>query len=254
MMALDAGKDVMCEKPTLTIAEGRALVEKVAAKKAVYQVGLEDRSTSHYHKIAQLVRNGTVGDLRRITAGLPSGPKPFQGGARAGARRPQLQDVAGARALPSLHAEPDASRVLAADPRLLRRHADRLGRAPARHRAGGQLFRGVGAGVGGREGDLRRKFLATMPTDFEVTYRYANGVELLAKSGGVMLRLEGDKGWIGNDGWLGGLKASDPGLLRIAIPPGRTRSGRVPPASTATSSTASPRAPRPPTRPRRGSG
>jgi predicted dehydrogenase len=44
MMALDAGLDVMCEKPTLTIAEGRALVEKVAAKKAVYQVGLEDRS------------------------------------------------------------------------------------------------------------------------------------------------------------------------------------------------------------------
>ena len=73
MMALEAGKDVMCEKPTLTIAEGRALVEKVAAKKAVYQVGLEDRSTSHYHKLAQLVRNGAVGDLRRITAGLPSG-------------------------------------------------------------------------------------------------------------------------------------------------------------------------------------
>ena len=73
MAALEAGKDVMCEKPTLTIAEGRALADLVAKKKAVYQVGLEDRSVIQYHKLAEWVRNGAIGELKKITVGLPSG-------------------------------------------------------------------------------------------------------------------------------------------------------------------------------------
>ena len=36
LMALEAGKDVFCEKPTKTIAEGRALVDLAAKRKAVF--------------------------------------------------------------------------------------------------------------------------------------------------------------------------------------------------------------------------
>ncbi len=219
MMALDAGKDVMCEKPTLTIAEGRALVEKVAEKQAVYQVGLEDRSTSHYHKLAQLVRNGAIGDLRRIIAGLPSG-----------------------KAFPKEDPAPVPADL---DYRMW------LGPAPFHpytpHRTHHEYWRQIRDYSGGMltdwgahlldtaqvanfaegagpvsvegKGTYAQNSLATMPIEFEVTYRYANGVELLARSGGVMLRFEGDKGWIGNDGWLGGLKASDPELLRLKAPP-----------------------------------
>src|SRR5690606_26394830 len=40
MMALDAGKKVFCEKPTLTIAEGRELATAVARRGALFAVGL----------------------------------------------------------------------------------------------------------------------------------------------------------------------------------------------------------------------
>ena len=44
LLALAAGKDVFCEKPTLTIAQGRQLADEVAKRNAVFQTGLEDRS------------------------------------------------------------------------------------------------------------------------------------------------------------------------------------------------------------------
>ena len=223
MMALDAGKDVMCEKPTLTIAEGRALVEKVAEKKAVYQVGLEDRSTSHYHKLAQLVRNGAVGDLRRITAGLPSG-KPFPKEEPA----PAPDDLNYKMWLGPAPFHPyTPNRTHHEYWRQIRDYSGGMLTDWGAHLLDTAQVANFAEASGPvsveGKGTYAQNSLATMPVEFEVTYRYANGVELLAKSGGVMLRFEGDKGWIGNDGWLGGLKASDPGLLRIAIPPGQDK-------------------------------
>ncbi|MBT5692184.1 MAG: Gfo/Idh/MocA family oxidoreductase, partial [Opitutae bacterium] len=61
LMALRAGKDVQCEKPTLTIAEGRLLADTVKARKAVFQTSTEDRSMRVYHRLAELVRNGRIG-------------------------------------------------------------------------------------------------------------------------------------------------------------------------------------------------
>lgn len=61
ILAVQAGKDVMCEKPTYTISEGRALVDLVRKKQAVFQVGLEDRSVIPYHMLAEWVRNGAIG-------------------------------------------------------------------------------------------------------------------------------------------------------------------------------------------------
>ena len=72
LMALEAGKDVFCEKPTLTIAEGRKLVETVARHKAVFQVGIEDRSVIYYYRMAELRaqrRDRPVEDDPRQVAG-----------------------------------------------------------------------------------------------------------------------------------------------------------------------------------------
>jgi hypothetical protein len=73
LLALDAGKDVFCEKPTLTIAEGRTLAESVAHHKAVFQVGIEDRSTIYYYRMEELIRNGAIGQLQTIHVKLPAG-------------------------------------------------------------------------------------------------------------------------------------------------------------------------------------
>lgn len=80
-MAIDAcraGKHVFCEKPlTLTVAEGRPLVKAVEETKAVFQVGTWRRSEEHFRLACEMVRQGRLGELTRITCIL--GPNP-QGG------------------------------------------------------------------------------------------------------------------------------------------------------------------------------
>ena len=74
VMALKAGKDVQCEKPTLTIDEGKILVKTVRQLGKVFQTSTEDRSLDMYHRMAELVRNGRIGKLQRIEVILPKQP------------------------------------------------------------------------------------------------------------------------------------------------------------------------------------
>jgi predicted dehydrogenase len=73
LMALDAGKDVFCEKPTLCIEEGRTLANAVQKHKAIFQAGIEDRSLIHFHKMVEWVKNGAIGQLSRVEVHLPAG-------------------------------------------------------------------------------------------------------------------------------------------------------------------------------------
>jgi predicted dehydrogenase len=60
--ACQAGKDVYVEKPlSLTIAEGRKMVDVAEATKRVTQVGLHRRSTPFIQEAARLIRNGALG-------------------------------------------------------------------------------------------------------------------------------------------------------------------------------------------------
>jgi predicted dehydrogenase len=71
LMAMQAGKDVCCEKPTWTIDLGRKLSDYVKKSKQVYAVSLEDRSLDPYYRMAMLARNGHIGKVVRMRAGLP---------------------------------------------------------------------------------------------------------------------------------------------------------------------------------------
>ena len=53
---------------------GRILAETVERYGAVFQLSTEDRSISLYHRMAELVRNGRIGKLKRILVTLPAGP------------------------------------------------------------------------------------------------------------------------------------------------------------------------------------
>ena len=73
----DAGKDVYCEKPlSLTVADGRAMVEAARRNGAVFQTGTQQRSDSstRFRKACELVRNGVIGDLRQVKVVLGRGP------------------------------------------------------------------------------------------------------------------------------------------------------------------------------------
>ncbi len=79
--AMEAGKDVYCEKPLgLTVYEGRQMVKATRKYKRVFQTGAQFRSSPNVRQACELVRNGRLGEIRRVrTWVVPnvfSGPGP----------------------------------------------------------------------------------------------------------------------------------------------------------------------------------
>jgi len=60
--ACDAGKDVYVEKPlSITIHEGRRMVEAARRNKRIVQVGMQRRSGNIYQQAMELIRSGGIG-------------------------------------------------------------------------------------------------------------------------------------------------------------------------------------------------
>lgn len=77
LAALKAGKAVYCEKPlTLTVAEGQLLVAEVQRRQGIVQVGTQQRSDWRFRTACELVRNGRLGQIRRIEVTLPTSSLP----------------------------------------------------------------------------------------------------------------------------------------------------------------------------------
>ena len=75
LLAVKTDKDVYTEKPmTLTIDEGKRLVQAVRDNKRILQVGSQQRSDRNFRLACELVRNGRVGKLQHMIVGLPTGP------------------------------------------------------------------------------------------------------------------------------------------------------------------------------------
>jgi len=69
-----SGKDGYGEKPlTLTIEEGQHLIQAVQKHKTVFQTGTQQRSDRRFRLACELVRNGRLGKLKKITVFLPAG-------------------------------------------------------------------------------------------------------------------------------------------------------------------------------------
>jgi predicted dehydrogenase len=72
--AARAGKDVYSEKPlTLTIDEGRKVVDAVTANRIILQTGTQQRSMQRFRMACELVRNGRIGQLQQADVWLPAG-------------------------------------------------------------------------------------------------------------------------------------------------------------------------------------
>ena len=62
--ACDAGKDVYVEKPlSITIREGRRMVEAARRNQRIVQVGTHRRSSRLYERLAEVVRSGKLGKV-----------------------------------------------------------------------------------------------------------------------------------------------------------------------------------------------
>ncbi|MCH2124603.1 MAG: Gfo/Idh/MocA family oxidoreductase [Pirellulaceae bacterium] len=77
IQAAKAKKDIYCEKPlTLTIGEGRKIVDAVKTNKVVFQTGSQQRSefNNRFRLAVELVRNGRIGEIQtvRVNVGGPA--------------------------------------------------------------------------------------------------------------------------------------------------------------------------------------
>lgn len=74
--AAEAGKDIYCEKPlSLTVREGRAMVDATRKHKRVFQTGSMQRSAKEFTQAAQLVRTGAIGEVKKIIVSVGGPPK-----------------------------------------------------------------------------------------------------------------------------------------------------------------------------------
>ena len=72
--AAKAKKDVYGEKPlTLTIAEGRHVINAVRDNKVIFQTGTQQRSSRSFRLACELVRNNRLGKLQEVHVFVPAG-------------------------------------------------------------------------------------------------------------------------------------------------------------------------------------
>ena len=221
-LALKKKKDVCCEKPTLTIEQGRYLSDLVSRSGQLFQTSLEDRSVFQYHRMAELVRNGRIGRLQKIRVGLP-----------------------GSFAQNMYYYNPDPAEQTVPDGF---NYDMWLGPAPYSPYTKGRChynFRWITDYSGGNLTDWGAHMIdnaqwmngteKTGPVEvsgtgsspatgiynafdkFKLTYTYANGVILDVHSDFVEIFCEGSEGWIMVKDWRGKLEASSQEILDSVI-------------------------------------
>ena len=235
LAAMKRGKDVYSEKPlTLTIEEGRRVVNTAKETKRVLQTGSQQRSDGQFRLVCELVRNGRIGKLQKVTTILPAGMRdgPFQ--SRPVPERLNWDMWLGQA--PMVEYVPQRAHVT------FRFWYDYSGGTitdwGAHHNDIALWGMGIeGSGPTSVEG---KRLVEPIPggytavPEYEVKYTYANGVEHTCRTttadtifgsearktepgerrNGVVF--EGDKGWIYVR--RGVLEASDPAILKEPLP------------------------------------
>ena len=76
--ACSAGKDIYLEKPIAnSIREGRLMVDAARRANRIVQVGLQQRSGSHFQRAVKLIQDGQLGDIHFVECFYRSASRPF---------------------------------------------------------------------------------------------------------------------------------------------------------------------------------
>ena len=219
IMAAKAGKDVQCEKPTLTIDEGKLLIKTIRTHDRVFQTSTEDRSLPMYHRMAELVRNGRIGKLQRIEVILPQEPS-MPGDPTPQPVPPDLDWEMWLGPAPYASYTKDRAHF---NFRWIWDYSggiicdwgahlfDTAQWANDTEHSGPVEIEGSGTHWEGG--------LFNTVKDYNLTYRYDNGVIMTCKPGNPSIKFIGTAGWIGNRGWRGKVEASSDEILQSKIGP-----------------------------------
>ena len=234
LAAIAKGYHVSCEKPlTRYLKEGRVLADAAAAKGVVFRTDSECRSHAYMTRTADLAMNGYLGNLKRFVVGVPREAGKGTGDATAMPVPENLDydlwlgpapeaPYAVDRVHPgNLDGRPGWMRILDYGEGIVTNWGTHLIDVA-------QLINGTERSgpveVEGRGNRPPEGSLWNTLTDFELHYRYANGVTLEYRMDVPFLRVEGDEGWI-QAHWNspGGLKASDRTILTTKLRPDEVR-------------------------------
>lgn len=218
LMAARAGKDVFCEKPTLTIEEGRVLSDYLKRTDRVYQGGIEDRSVALYHRMAEIVRNGGIGTLERVEVTLPEGtvfpreePAPVPDGLDYDL---WLGPAPFSPYTPTKLGPQEWRNDFAYSGGKFTDWGAHL--MDTAHVAMMQTLGGALEVEG--SGEFPADAMSNTATKYDVRYKYPGGAEMTVRSGGTGIRFIGSDGWVGNSAWREPLEASSPDILEAAWP------------------------------------
>jgi len=224
ILAARAGKHVSYEKPlSLSVHQGRMLVDAVKKAGIVNRTDSEFRSIRPQNRAVELVRNGRIGPLQRVEISFPSDPPPVP----PQPDMPVPADLDYDRWLgPAAYVPYTEKRVhtpfdVAQRPHWMRVDTYAQGMIAnwgahyfdVAQWANNTEHSGPVAVVG--RGEFPNSLWNTM-INFEVTYRYANGVTMTCRqtpTSTPAIRYVGSEGWILVDGYPGTLTASNPALL-----------------------------------------
>jgi len=217
--AAKAGKDVECEKPTLTIAEGRILCDVIKRYGRVFQWSTEDRAVDVYHRMCELVRNGRIGKIHTIRVELPSGPD--TPGDPTPMPVPEGFDY-------DMWVGPAPWAPYTKDRchwnfRWILDYSGGMLTDWGAHLLDGAQWGNDSEHTGPVEVEGKGEFwpdgLYNTAKEYRIEYKYADGVRLIVTSGTPSLRFEGSEGWIGNRGWRAPLQAEPKSILDSVIGP-----------------------------------
>ena len=222
LMALRAKKHVICEKPlSLTVREGRQLADEASKSGRVFQTASENRSIDSHIRLCELVHAGFIGELQHIKVLLEKGNA--------------------ARGNEDFHLQPAPSDL---NYEMWQGQAPLAPYCPARvHNtyrwnlsySGGRLT-DWGAHLidlaqwasGNQEtGPVEVEGTGKFPPrdsvwntagEFDLHYRYANGLTMQVWSDVPAIKFEGSEGWIMFRGWRQPLRASRESILTAEIP------------------------------------
>jgi predicted dehydrogenase len=207
--AIKAGKDVSCEKPlSRFIRQGREFSDLVTQQQRVFRNDSEFRSLENFYTAVELVRNGRIGKVQTIRAGVP---KEYE---REPVGCPPQPDMPVPPELDYEHWQGPAPHAPYTEKRVTKPHAYERG-GWMRHvyycdgmltNWGSHIIDIVQWGNDTeRTGPVEVEARGAYPpadsfwnvlVDFEAEYRYANGVRLYYKTDKPYVRFEGSEGWI----------------------------------------------------------
>lgn len=228
--ALQAGKDVYCEKPvTHLFGEGQTIVAEVAKQNAVFQTGSQQRSDPLFHRVVELTQNSVLGKVHTIEVGLPEGYGKPMGGTEVVQPRTDLdyeQWCGPAPILPLMQARHHrwwrghsayGGGVLMD---WIGHHNDIAQWAIGQHLAGPTQVEAV-------EWKLPETDVYDTPQHYTIRCEYTGGIQSTISSRHTLgLKIIGSEGWV--HARRGKIEASDnrwlepefvPGKIRIAAPP-----------------------------------